>query len=136
VSATTHELDWEQVRLKLDAVAEEISNDLVQLENNQSKELLSDFVSKLFLNMTEQSQKKMRSQRQTKIMADAKARGTRCGRPCKPLPDNYPFVYRRWKAGEITGAAAARECRMSLSTFRYRAKAYGKDHPEKEHTQL
>ena len=32
----------------------------------------------------------------------------------------------RWKAGTITGTAAARECGMPLSTFRYRAEIYEK----------
>ena len=43
-----------------------------------------------------------------------------------PLPENYGSAYRRWKAGAITGTAAAKEYGMPLSTFRYRAKIYGK----------
>lgn len=38
-----------------------------------------------------------------------------------PLPENFPCVYQDWKAGAITGVAAARECGMPLSSFRYRA---------------
>ena len=43
-----------------------------------------------------------------------------------PLPENYGSAYRRWKAGAITGTAAAKEYGMPLSTFRYRAKIYEK----------
>ena len=58
--------------------------------------------------------------------AAAKAKGIRFGRVPKPLPENFHAVYQRWKSGEITGTAAAKECGMPLSTFRYRAKIYEK----------
>ena len=57
----------------------------------------------------------------------------RFGRPPRPLPENYHSAYLRWKAGAITGAAAAQECGMPLSPFRYRAEQYeyqrGPDQP-------
>jgi len=124
MSPEAHEPDWKQVKQKLDEMAKEISNDLAQLESFRSRELLSDFVSELFLSMAEQNQKK----RQAKAAAGEKPRGVRYGRPPKPLPENYPVVYQRWKAGAITGTAAARECGMPLSTFRYHAANYGKNH--------
>ena len=52
--------------------------------------------------------------------------GVRFGRPPKPLPESYHSAYQRWMAGAITGSAAARECGMPLSTFRYRSKLYRK----------
>jgi len=63
-------------------------------------------------------------QRQAEGIAAAKARGVRFGRPPRPLPENYGSAYRRWKAGAITCTAAAKECGMPLSTFRYRAETY------------
>ena len=48
----------------------------------------------------------------------------RFGRPPRPLPENFPSAYQRWKAKKITGTAAAKECGMALSTFRYRAAIY------------
>ena len=33
---------------------------------------------------------------------------------------------KKWKAGKITGTAAAAECGMPLSTFRYRTEIYEK----------
>lgn len=65
-------------------------------------------------------------QRQAEGIAVAKANGVRFGRPPKPLPENFHNVYQRWKAGKITGTAAAKECGMPLSTFRYRAEIYKK----------
>ena len=63
-------------------------------------------------------------QRQAEGIAAAKAKGVRFGRPPRPLPDNFHRCYQRWKQGEITGTAAAKECGMPLATFRYRAEIY------------
>jgi len=38
----------------------------------------------------------------------------------------HPSAYQRWKAGAITGTAAAKKCEMPLSTFRYQAEIYEK----------
>ncbi len=65
-------------------------------------------------------------QSQKEGSAAAKARGVRFGRPPAPLPENFHSVYQRWKAGKITGVAAAKECGMPMSTFRYRAEIYEK----------
>lgn len=51
----------------------------------------------------------------------AKQRGVQFGRPRKPLPENFDEVRMRWERGEITGTAAARECSLSMTTFRRRA---------------
>ena len=63
---------------------------------------------------------------QAEGIAAAKARGVRFGRPPKPLPAGFHSAYQNWKAGKITGTAAAKECGMPLSTFRYRAEIYEK----------
>lgn len=42
----------------------------------------------------------------------------------KPLSDNFSSVYQAWKAGKFRAVEAA-ECRMSRSTFRYKAQRYG-----------
>ena len=65
-------------------------------------------------------------QRQAEGIAAAKAMGVRFGRPPRPLPDNFHRCYQRWKQGEITGTAAAKECGMPLATFRYQAEIYEK----------
>jgi hypothetical protein len=55
-----------------------------------------------------------------------KEKGVRFGRPPKPLPNNFHAMYQQWKNGEITGLAAAKACKMPMSTFRYRAEIYEK----------
>ena len=86
---------------------------------------LSDIVLQVLLFVAENELTNIR-QRQTEGIAAAKAKGIRFGWVPKPLPENFHAVYQRWKSGEITGTAAARECRMPLFTFRYRTEIYEK----------
>ena len=86
---------------------------------------VSDIVLQVLSFVAENERVNIR-QRQAEGIAAAKARGVRFGRPPRPLPENYHSTYQRWKAGKITGTAAAKECGMPLSTFRYRAKIYEK----------
>ena len=86
---------------------------------------LSDIVLQVLSFVAENERTNIR-QRQAEGIAAAKAKGIRFGRPPKPLPENFHSVYQRWKMGEITGTAAAKECGMPLSTFRYRAEIYKK----------
>lgn len=81
---------------------------------------LSDIVLQVLSFVAENERVNIR-QRQAEGIAAAKAKGVRFGRPPQPLPENFPSVYRRWKDGTITGVAAAAECGLPLSTFRYRA---------------
>ena len=120
------EMDKEQMQAKLKELAAEISSDLSALEAEQSKELLSDFVSELFLAAAKHKQQQERRQKQAEGIAAAKARGVRFGRPPKPLPENFHSAYQRWKTGIIPCTKAAQECGMPPSTFRDQAKIYEK----------
>ena len=71
-----------------------------------------------------QTERESIRQRQAEGIAAAKAKGVRFGRPPKPLPESFYSVCQQWKQGAITGTAAAKECGMPLSTFRYRAEIY------------
>ena len=113
-----------EVQNQLRQMAREVVSQISALESLRTKELLGVFVSELFAVVAEADSKAKRRQRQAEGIAAAKARGVRFGRPSRPLPEGYPSAYRRWKAGAISGAAAARECGMPLSTFRYRAAGF------------
>ncbi len=94
------------------------------LDTRRGKDLIGTFLSDVvlqILSFVAENERNMIRQRQAEGIAAAKARGVRFGRPQKPLPNNFYSMYRRWKCGEISGMAAARECGMPLSTFRYRA---------------
>ena len=94
--------------------------DMPLLDTRRGKDLMGTFVA--------ENERASIRQRQAEGIAAAKARGVRFGRPPRPLPENYHSAYQRWKAGTITGTAAAKECGMPLSTFRYRAETYEKVH--------
>ena len=103
--------------------------DMPLLDTRRGKDLMGTFLSDIVLQVLSfvaENERTNIRQRQAEGIAAAKARGVRFGRPPRPLPENYHSAYQRWKAGAITGTAAAAECGMPLSTFRYRAEIYEK----------
>ena len=104
--------------------------DMPLLDTRRGKDLLGTFLGDIVLQVlsfvAENEHTNIR-QRQAEGIAAAKAKGIRFGRPPKPLPDNFHSAYQRWKNREITGTAAAMECGMPLTTFRYRAAIYEND---------
>ena len=94
------------------------------LDTRCGKDLMGAFIADLvlqILSFVAENERDNIKKRQEQGIAAAKARGVKFGRPSAPLPKSYMLAYQRWKAGIITGAQAARECGMPLSTFRYRA---------------
>ncbi|WP_251317721.1 recombinase family protein [Flintibacter muris] len=103
--------------------------DMPLLDTRRGKDLMGTFLSDIVLQVLSfvaENERTNIRQRQAEGIVAAKARGVRFGRPPRPLPENYHSAYQRWKAGAITGTAAAKECGMPLSTFRYRAEIYEK----------
>lgn len=103
--------------------------DMPLLDTRNGKDLMGTFIADLvlqILSFVAQNERENIRKRQEQGIAAAKARGVKFGRPPKPLPEGFHRAYQRWKAGKITGTAAAKECGMPLSTFRYRAEIYEK----------
>ena len=103
--------------------------DMPLLDTRRGKDLMGTFLSDIVLQVLSfvaENERINIRQRQAEGIAAAKVKGVRFGRVPKPLPENFHAVYQRWKRGEITGTAAAKECGMPLSTFRYRAEIYEK----------
>ena len=101
--------------------------DMPLLDTRRGKDLMGTFLSDIVLQVLSfvaENERNNIRQREAEEIAAAKAKGVRFGRPPKPLPDNFHSCYQRWKRGEITGTAAAKECGMPLATFRYRAEIY------------
>lgn len=101
--------------------------DMPLLDTRRGKDLMGTFLSDIVLQVLSfvaENERTNIRQRQAEGIAAAKAKGIRFGRPPKPLPENFHSAYLRWKQGEITCTSAARECKMPLSTFRYRAETY------------
>lgn len=98
--------------------------DMPLLDTRRGKDLMGTFLSDIVLQVLSfvaENERENIRQRQSEGIAAAKTRGVKFGRPRKPLPENYWEVYQRWKAGELTGKAAAKECGMPLSSFRSQA---------------
>ncbi len=101
--------------------------DMPLLDTRRGKDLMGTFLSDIVLQVlsfVSENERTNIRQRQAEGIAAAKAKGVKFGRPPKPLPDNFHNTYQRWRAGEITGTAAAKACGMPLATFRYRAEIY------------
>lgn len=104
--------------------------DMPLLDTRSGKDLMGTFIADLvlqILSFVAQNERENIHQRQAAGIAAAKARGVRFGRPPRPLPENYPSAYEKWKAGILSGSAAAKECGMPLASFRYRAEGYEKE---------
>lgn len=98
--------------------------DMPLLDTRRGKDLMGTFLSDIvlqILSFVAENERSSIHQRQAEGIAAAKAKGVQFGRPLKPLPDNFYEMCQLWKAGKITGTAAAKACNMPLSTFRYRA---------------
>ena len=126
--------NYEEIQNQRRALTKEKGIDIVVLDmplldTRRGKDLMGTFLSDIVLQVLSfvaENERTNIRQRQAEGIAAAKARGVRFGRPPRPLPENYRSAYLRWKSGKITGTAAARECGMPLSTFRYRAEVYEK----------
>ena len=66
--------------------------------------------------------RKKRKSMQAQGIAAAKARGVKCGRPEKELPENFILIARQQACGRISIRTAASLCGMSVSTFARRKK--------------
>ena len=108
--------------------------DMPLLDTRRGKDLMGTFLADIVLQVLSfvaENERTNIRQRQAEGIAAAKGKGIRFGRPPRPLPENYHDAYRRWKAGKITGTAAAQECGLPLSTFRDKARSYeNASHPE------
>ena len=103
--------------------------DMPLLDTRQGKDLMGTFLSDIVLQVLSfvaENERTNIRQRQAEGIAVAKANGIHLGRPPKPLPENFDICYQRWRQGELSGSAAAKECGMPLATFRYRAASYEK----------
>ena len=101
--------------------------DMPLLDTRRGKDLMGTFLADIVLQVLSfvaENERTNIRQCQAEGIAAAKGKGIRFGRPPRPLPENYHDAYRRWKAGKITGTAAAQECGLPLSTFRDKARSY------------
>lgn len=107
----------EQLQAKLKRLAGEIISDLSAVDAAQGKELLSDFVSELFLAAADQRRREERRRKQAEGIAEAKAKGVHFGRTAKPVPENFDELHQAWREGRVSLQQAASACGMARGTF-------------------
>jgi len=112
----------DDLQLQLQALAREMAAGLSELDPAQGKELLSAFVSSLFLSVADEDRRRERCQKQAAGIAAAKERGVRFGPAPNPLPEHIDECYKAWRDGQMTAAQAAEKCGVSREVF-YRASA-------------
>jgi len=105
-----------QAREKAREIASELSVSDMRISEGQIAPFVSELVLQI-LSSASQAKQENRKQRQAEGIAAAKAKGVRFGREPKPLPVNFHQTVFRWRNGELSMRAAARECGMSTSAF-------------------
>ncbi|MBQ9874623.1 MAG: recombinase family protein [Thermoguttaceae bacterium] len=124
---------WEYLTKKIGAHVAII--DMPLLDTRRGGDLMNNFISDVVLQILSFVAENERTNillRQREGIVAAKARGVRFGRPPAKVPDNFYAVVAIWQAGFLTGTAAAKECLMAPSTFRYRAKKYLEQEAERK----
>ena len=110
-------LTAEEMKNQLSELARELVAHINEQNAADSHEILSAFVSELFLSAAQQSVKAERKKQQAEGIAAAKARGVRFGTKARPLPDNFDAVRRSWRNKEMNLKEAAKLCGMPTTTF-------------------
>ena len=106
---------------RLRKLAGEVISELSELDTSHRNELLSAFVTELYLSVAKQELSAKRSQRQVEAMAAAKARGVQIGRKRDPLPEAFEELAEEWRNGRVSAVEAGRILGISRHTFRRRA---------------
>jgi len=95
--------------------------DMPLLDTRQGRDLtgvlIADIVLQL-LSYVAQTEREFNRQRQAEGIAAAKARGVHFGRKFKNRGENYEIVMAAWRAGKVSGRAAAKELGVAHETFR------------------
>jgi len=96
----------------------------INAENKWVTELITQILIEVYAAVAEQELAK-RNKRQMEGIAEAQKKGVQFGR--KPIWVNqskFEFIYRKWKAGDITAVQAQHELSLKPNTFYRRVKEY------------
>lgn len=107
--------------------ADVVIEDMPLLDTRKTKDLLGTFISDLVLQLLSyvaQNERENIRQRQAEGIAAAKSRGVRFGKPRIPLPENFPELYDKWVAKELSTQEFALTCKIGRSTLYSRISEY------------
>ena len=94
--------------------------DMPLLDTRQGRDLTGTLIADIVLQLLSyvaQTEREYIRQRQAEGIAAAKARGVRFGRPCKPIPEEFPQIRELWLSKTIHSRQAARMLNVSQDTF-------------------
>lgn len=114
--------------------ADVVIEDMPLLDTRKTKDLLGTFISDLVLQLLSyvaQNERENIRLRQAEGIAAAKNRGVRFGKPRIPLPDNFPELYEKWVAKELSTQEFAVTCKIGRSTLYSRIAEYRTQNPNK-----
>lgn len=101
--------------------------DMPLLDTTSSKDLLGTFISDIVLQLLSfvaENERNNIRQRQAEGIAAAKLRGVKFGRPRRNLPDNFPYIYKKWIEKKISPATAYKLAGLKQSNFYKMARKY------------
>ncbi|NBK79435.1 hypothetical protein D5272_12775 [bacterium D16-76] len=116
-NAPSVEENEKKMRQRLHGLVDEIITELIDCAPDNRQELLSGFVSELFMSAAKQSIREERYKKQTEGIAKAKAKGVSFGRKSNPLPEKFEEARQLWMNRELPLKEAAKYCGMPDSTF-------------------
>lgn len=124
---------WKEIT---DKGADIVVDDMPLLDTRQHKDLLGTFISDLILQVLAyvgEQETTFRKQRQREGIEIAKAQGKHLGRPRTEYPDNWEYIYTKWKANKdrkkndpqrYTRPQASKDLGVSEATFHRMTKRY------------
>lgn len=120
------ELEWfklHQITLRV----LDLPTSLIEVPAGQEwiMDMITNILVEVLASIAEQERLTIRKRQREGIDA-AKKKGKHLGRPKVECPDDFPFVYKKWKSGEITAVAAIEMLHLKSGTFYRLVKEYEK----------
>lgn len=118
--------NYDEILLQWRVITKEKQVDMVVLDmpllntRDTENDLTGTFVADLVLQILSyvaQTERENIRQRQMEVIAAAKIRGVRFGRPRKEVPENFRQLKENYERGKISSRAAAKELSISQDTF-------------------
>lgn len=119
-----NELQWFQsqnIRVKI----LDLPTSLIEIPDGQEwiRDMIQNILIEVLSSIAEQERLTIRKRQREGIEA-AHRKGIHMGRPRMEMPEEFPEVYRKWKAQEISAVKAIERLNLSRSSFYRMVKAY------------